>query len=221
MKQLSFFLVLILVLGVGGFVYRNAMQIPQQQLPPVTACTTEARICPDGSSVGRSGPDCSFAACPLPNAEIPEASISFVIPAGYVQAASRMPDQATLRSFEKASQSPSVSHTIVVKRYSIPAGQTAEQVILANTRYQPADMTAEDFTRFQDITVNGRTFRTTVIERFEALVQSSYFLVRGNDVLRFDITEHDVTEWMNPSLVVADLPEHQALVRMLATLQTN
>ncbi len=28
------------------------------------ACTEEARICPDGSSVGRTGPNCAFAACP-------------------------------------------------------------------------------------------------------------------------------------------------------------
>jgi hypothetical protein len=28
------------------------------------ACTMEAKICPDGSSVGRSGPKCEFAECP-------------------------------------------------------------------------------------------------------------------------------------------------------------
>ena len=28
------------------------------------ACTQEAKICPDGSSVGRTGPKCEFAACP-------------------------------------------------------------------------------------------------------------------------------------------------------------
>lgn len=30
-----------------------------------TACSTEAKLCPDGkTSVGRTGPDCAFAACP-------------------------------------------------------------------------------------------------------------------------------------------------------------
>jgi nitrosocyanin len=29
-----------------------------------TACTMEAKVCPDGSSVGRTGPNCEFAACP-------------------------------------------------------------------------------------------------------------------------------------------------------------
>ena len=28
------------------------------------ACTQEAKICPDGSSVGRTGPNCEFAPCP-------------------------------------------------------------------------------------------------------------------------------------------------------------
>jgi hypothetical protein len=32
-----------------------------------TACTMEEKICPDGSSVGRTGPNCEFAPCPVPN----------------------------------------------------------------------------------------------------------------------------------------------------------
>jgi hypothetical protein len=28
------------------------------------ACTLEAKLCPDGSYVGRTGPNCEFAACP-------------------------------------------------------------------------------------------------------------------------------------------------------------
>jgi len=30
------------------------------------ACTMDAKICPDGSAVGRSGPKCEFAPCPTP-----------------------------------------------------------------------------------------------------------------------------------------------------------
>lgn len=35
-------------------------------IPPdgKAACTEEAKVCPDGSSVGRTGPDCAFAECP-------------------------------------------------------------------------------------------------------------------------------------------------------------
>lgn len=33
-------------------------------LPKVIACTMEAKICPDGSTVGRNGPNCEFPPCP-------------------------------------------------------------------------------------------------------------------------------------------------------------
>ncbi len=31
------------------------------------ACTLDAKLCPDGSAVGRSGPNCEFAPCPGEN----------------------------------------------------------------------------------------------------------------------------------------------------------
>ena len=219
MKQLSFFLVLIAVLGIAGFFYRYAMERPGQG--DMAACTMEARICPDGSSVGRTGPDCRFAGCPPADVEIPAIRITFILPQGYTQLLSGTPSQDTLRIFEKPSLSASVPHTIHIKRYPIPEGQTPEQVIIANTRYQPADMQAENLTRFTTVSEGGKSYRWTVIERFEALVQSSYFLVRENDVLRFDVVEHDVTDWMDPDLVVSELPEHRALRALLGSLQAG
>lgn len=37
--------------------------LPQEPASPV-GCTEEAKLCPDGTSVGRTGPNCSFAECP-------------------------------------------------------------------------------------------------------------------------------------------------------------
>jgi hypothetical protein len=42
---------------------------PQQNQPTTgcgnpKACTMEAKLCPDGSAVGRSGPNCEFTPCP-------------------------------------------------------------------------------------------------------------------------------------------------------------
>lgn len=34
------------------------------QPPGGPACSTEAKMCPDGTAVGRTGPNCEFAACP-------------------------------------------------------------------------------------------------------------------------------------------------------------
>lgn len=34
---------------------------------PVVGCTLDAKICPDATAVGRTGPNCEFAACPILN----------------------------------------------------------------------------------------------------------------------------------------------------------
>jgi hypothetical protein len=220
MKELSFGVVLILVLGIGSFMYRNVMERPYASMSTPGACTMEARTCPDGTAVGRTGPGCNFAACALPNVEIPSSGLAFAIPSGYTRPDFAHPD-LPLVMLEKPSASASVRHQISINLYEIPAGQTADQVILSNTRFQPADMAAEDFSRFKTEVIGGRSYRVVVIERFEAMVQSSYFLVREKDVLRFDVVEHDVVNWTDASLVIDDLPEHQALRKMLETLQVQ
>lgn len=221
MKQLLAGVVILFVVGFGSFLYRNTVE-----RPGITAampvCTLEAKICPDGTSVGRTGPACEFAPCALPNVEIPDRGISFVIPTGYV-ADENAPGSGIqlLAAFVKPSLAGNPQHRIAVYRFEIREGETANDVILENTRYQPADMQAEDLSQFEDLSVNGRVFKETTIERFEAMVHSSYYLVREKDVLRFDITEHDVTGWMEPGLSIRDLPEHTGFLGILRTLQTT
>jgi uncharacterized repeat protein (TIGR01451 family) len=41
-----------------------APNVPSSRPKAQTTCTQEAKICPDGSSVGRTGPNCEFAPCP-------------------------------------------------------------------------------------------------------------------------------------------------------------
>ncbi len=70
-------LVGVAVVIVGGIIYIfsphpvNQMNSPGFQLPGVqspgggnVACPQYAKLCPDGSYVGRTGPNCEFAACP-------------------------------------------------------------------------------------------------------------------------------------------------------------
>ncbi|MBU2101428.1 hypothetical protein KKH05_01790 [Patescibacteria group bacterium] len=58
-KQLYFMSIVAIALIVGGvFLYMN-----RSDVSPV-ACTLDAKICSDDSTVGREGPDCEFAKCP-------------------------------------------------------------------------------------------------------------------------------------------------------------
>jgi len=52
---------LILTTALASFISFGAPQTAQSES---VMCTMDAKLCPDGSAVGRTGPDCEFAACP-------------------------------------------------------------------------------------------------------------------------------------------------------------
>ncbi len=53
------------VIGEEG-IPQEEVVLPTEASVPIegTVCTMDAMLCPDGSSVGREGPDCEFAPCP-------------------------------------------------------------------------------------------------------------------------------------------------------------
>lgn len=55
---------LLVLLGIGYFVYPRLTSLKSGESLPTVACTQEAKICPDGSTVTRTLPRCEFAACP-------------------------------------------------------------------------------------------------------------------------------------------------------------
>ncbi len=222
MKQLFALVVILVVLGIGGFMYRNALERPAVIVTPTeTACTMEAKICPDGTSVGRSGPDCAFAPCKLPNAEDTAIHIAFVIPTGYVANADAIGADETLRAvFDKLSKGP-VPHSIIIRHYAIPEGKKGEDVVITNTMFEPSGMNAKSMQEFKPVIINGKTYQTAVIERFEGQVHSAYYLIREKDVLKFEVLEKDVNDWTSPTLKVDGLPEHKALQTLLSNLQST
>lgn len=214
MKQLLGGTLLIVILGVGGLLYRNALERP---LGEYQACTLDARVCPDGSAVGRTGPSCSFAPCPPPNMERSDMGISFVAPSGFVEASEHEEDAIEYARDEEGS----VRDSIEIHRYPIEEGQTAQDVVLKHTLFSPRGEYATSLSEFTEETLGGKTFYVATIERFEAQIHTVYYLVRTNDVLAFEATDRNVAEWMNPSLDIKTLPTQAALRDLLETLQSN
>jgi hypothetical protein len=224
MKQLIAGVVIILVIGVAGFFYRNVTEHAVQPLATTTgsiACTSDAKVCPDGASVGRTGPSCAFPACPPPNVEVPEANIAFVLPFGYVQTEAGTSTQETLRIYEKEGIASGTPQVIDIKHYAIPAGKSADDAILANAVHATSGKPAKAMTEFTIEVIGGKSFYVFQTERFEGTVETAYFLPRANDVLRFDVVERNVTNWSDSKLNISALPEHAVLETMLATLQTS
>jgi len=70
---LGLILLIVIVAGVAGyfvFVQKFDTQITTSPIPSNGIfCTQDAKQCPDGSYVGRTGPKCEFALCPTPKNE--------------------------------------------------------------------------------------------------------------------------------------------------------
>ncbi len=218
MKKLLAGIVLIVVVGLGGFLYRAVLEHPATT---ATACTLDAKICPDGTTIGRTGPSCTFTPCPPPNVSSDALQLAYAVPDGYTEAtdlASSEGEHNLLAVYEKIGSSTPAT-TISIYDFPITTGSTSAQVILEHTVLEPSGMPPKDMSVYTPTIVGTRTYKTVVIERFEGTVYSSYFFARQNDVLEFDVIEYNVETWTSPSLIPANLPGHKALLKMLGTLQ--
>lgn len=228
MKQLFLLVVLLAVLGFAAFMYRSTLESPlhgtNRAASTGSACPADAKVCPDGTSVGRSGASCTFAACPLPNVELPQAGISFVLPDGYKpdQQASAS-DPTILGAYEKIalSATSSLPDSIVVRRYPIPAGKDANAVMLAETMYESSGSQPASMQAFTPVIINGKTYQMIVVERFEAMVHVEYYLPRAHDVLRFEAVQHGVENWNSPAFDARSLSTVSDLETLLGTLQSS
>ncbi len=213
MKELFFGILFIMVIGFGGFVYRNAVEHPNQPI----ACPVDAKLCPDGTSVAREGASCTFAPCLPPNVSLDAAHLIFAMPAGF--SAVEVPDSASIAAYAlAATSSASSTASIVIRQYAVGASSTPSTVIqqtaISGTSGAPIAVTA-----FSSVELGGRRYTVAAIERFEGVVDTAYYLVRGTDVLRFDAKDSGVAKWIDMNLDLATLPAHRALTTLLTTLQ--
>ncbi len=64
MKHINYIFAIIVALSLAGAL--ALFLFNRENREEGIACTMDARICPDGTAVGRTGPNCSFAPCPTP-----------------------------------------------------------------------------------------------------------------------------------------------------------
>ncbi|HQT82844.1 MAG TPA: hypothetical protein PLW99_01700 [Candidatus Paceibacterota bacterium] len=212
MKSLFYGILLIILVGVGGLVYRNAVEHPSQPI----ACPLDAEICPDGTSVTRTGISCTFPVCPPPNVTLPNVNISFALPTGLSAAA--LPDPASVAAYGPSTASSTDGADIIIREYAIAASSTAlatiQQTAVSGTSGAPVSATS-----FTSTVIGNHRFTVVSIERFEGVIDTAFYLARATDVLRFDAIDRNVANWTNPNLDPTALPAYAGLVKLLATLQ--
>ncbi len=212
MRSLFLGILLIVILGIGGLVYRNAVEHPAQPI----VCPLDAMVCPDGTSVGRTGTSCTFPVCPPPNTTLDDVGIAFAIPSGFVSAG--LPDPASVAAYEASATSSANVAGIMIRRYAIAASSTALATI-QQTAVNASSGLPVSATAFSSTVIGNHRFTVASIERFEGVVDTAYYLARSSDVLRFDAIDRNVMNWTDPNLNTSALPAHAALAKLLSTLQ--
>ncbi|OGK19853.1 hypothetical protein A3C23_04070 [Candidatus Roizmanbacteria bacterium RIFCSPHIGHO2_02_FULL_37_13b] len=66
---LILFILLPIISFLWGMKYQRMLNGEVSNFPVQKACTMEAKICPNGTAVGRSGPNCEFNPCPIVKTE--------------------------------------------------------------------------------------------------------------------------------------------------------
>jgi len=221
MKSLLLGIVLIIILGFGGLVYRNTVEHPSQPI----ACPMDALVCPDGTSVARTGISCTFPACLPPNVSLADVGISYAVPAGFT--ATEFPDSASIAAYEKPPANASTSPAdLIIRRFTITASsdsasspQATALATIEKTAIGGASGLPVPATSFSSTVLGTHRFTVVSIERFEGVVDTAYYLARGTDVLRFDAIDRDIMSWTDPNLDTTTLPANVALRKLLATLE--
>ena len=215
MKGLFWGVLLIILVGVGGLVYRNAAEHPSQPI----ACPLDAEVCPDGTSVARTGLSCTFPVCPPPNVSLPDANIMFAIPQGFNVA--EVPDAASIAAYEESATSSASTANIIIRRYTVDASSTPDGV-MHQTALDGVSGAPVGITAFTSSVLGRNRFTVVSIERLNGTIDTAYYPVNlpsGDGVLRFDAIDTGVTDWADPALDVTTLPAHAALTKLLSTLQ--
>ncbi len=185
MKELFLGVVLIILLGLGSFLYQNALRNGDEPTGPV-ACTLDARICPDGSGVGRTGPACEFEACSTD-------PISFAAPEGFIDTLPLLSSMVEGRLGFYSKEPSVISNNISVFGFKT---ETPEEEILERVTLTPSDLHPESLEDFETVMVGDREVYRIINERFEATVEVTYGIIFDEFLVLVSLRDVAVENWM-------------------------
>lgn len=210
MKEILIGIVLIVLLGLGSLLYNNARGVNEEGEP--VACTADAKICPNGTGVGRSGPDCSFDPCPSDR-------ISYTAPTGYIDSLPLLSSMVLGRVGFYTKEPSTISNSVTV--YIFEKGEDSfEDVVLQNVVYGPSDLRPQSLDEFTKVTIGDREVYQLVNERFEATVEITYALEVEEFAVLVAHRDISVENWM-ADFTLEELEDLQIAEDVVASITIN
>ena len=207
MKELLLGVTLIILAGFGSFLYQNALRDRDISKGPV-ACTLEARICPDGSAVGRVGPNCEFEACSTD-------PVSFTAPAGFVDTLPLLSSMVEGRLGFYTKEPNTISNSISIYAFKT---ETPEEDLLQRVTLTPSDLHPESLEDFEVLTIDEREVYRIVNERFEATVEVTYGIVLDEFLVLVSLRDIAVENWME-DFEITDLEDLETVEEVVRSVK--
>ncbi|VAW32337.1 hypothetical protein MNBD_CPR01-326, partial [hydrothermal vent metagenome] len=156
-KELFTGIILIFILGIAGFLYRNAMEQPILNVSKSSVCALEVKKCPDGTLVGRTGSSCGFSTCPAPNVELRDIGVSFVLPKGFKSIATSSPKNVSAEIVYEATLAKEASSTqsITLRVYPFSEKNTAKDIMLRETVFDSTGLSPNSMSDFKKVTIGA------------------------------------------------------------------
>jgi hypothetical protein len=230
LKSFGLLLVCLILLTIAGVAYYVAHNpLVTMPAPQGAICTMEAKLCPDGSYVGRGGPRCEFAVCPTAPAtwrtyHQPEQGWEVKYPP-VLEVYPTAPG-GNLTSFQSASfynneeKDLDNEHAvdIAISKISNSSDGFPQQLINA-TVYDGSGLHPKSFDEFTSVTINGNEnfyyLRTGV---FESVLSLVYYYPTNKGIYAFNLVARGV-DWTNPNYNPDTDPAHLILKQMLPTFK--
>ena len=123
-----------------------------------------------------------------------ELGIKFAYPAGFVQV--ECEGETELVCLNEATKSGRISTRpeIVVRKIEMENPNDFETLIMQEVVFDPSGLKPEAFSEFKPVTAGKNTFYKIRVGLFEGILTNSYYLVRSNYILAFDVTSSPV-DW--------------------------
>lgn len=212
MKEILIGIALIVLLGFGSLLYNNARNVGNDGEEVPFACTADAKICPNGTGVGRSGPECTFDPCPSDR-------VSYDAPVGYMDSLPLLSSMVLGRVGFYTKEPTTISNSITV--YVFEKGEkTFEDIVLENVVYSPSDIRPESLDEFEQVTVGDREVYQLINERFEATVEITYALNLEEFAVLVVHRDISVENWME-DFTLEELEDLKVAEDVVASVSLN
>ena len=123
-----------------------------------------------------------------------ELGMKFAYPVGFVQVECEGETELVCLNESTKSGRISTRPDIVVRKIEMENPNDFEALIMQEVVFDPSGLKPESFSEFKPVIAGKNTFYKIRIGLFEGILANSYYLVRGNYILAFEVTSNPV-DW--------------------------